>query len=108
MSPEDRRALFDDLLHGRTSRNRELDRFAQPECRSVLRGYRRVRALVRELGRPGAEVCWLGHPEALAVTVTHPRLRYRRVVFLSPWEAQFLASLARPPQGAVPGPPDES
>ncbi|MEW6486404.1 MAG: hypothetical protein AB1578_00625 [Thermodesulfobacteriota bacterium] len=108
MSPEDRRALFDDLLHGRTSRNRELDRFAQPECRSVLRGYRRVKALVRELGRPGVEVQWVGHPEALAVAVTHPRLRYRRVVFLSPWEARFLASLPGPAQGFVSGAPEES
>lgn len=105
MSPEDCRALFDDLLHGRTSRNRELDRFAQPECRAVLRGYRRVKALLRELGRPGVEARarWVAHPEVLKVALTHAGLRYRRVVFLSSWEVDFLAFLAGSEGVSLPG-----
>lgn len=108
MSPEDCRALFDDLLHGRTSRNREVDRFAEPQRRAVLRGYRRVKALVREFGRSGVEVQWVGHPEAPAVAVTHPGLRCRREVFLSPWEARFLASFSGAVRGGAPGAPEES
>jgi len=108
MNPEDRRSLLHDLDRGRTSRNREVDRFAEPGCRRVLTGYRRVKALLRDLDRPGvdARARWVENPGHLAVAVEDPRLRYRRVVLLAPWEAEFLASLGGPGarlESAAPG-----
>ncbi len=96
MSPDERRCLLDDLHCGRTSRNRDLERFGRPEYRSVLSGYRRVKTLLGEAGRPGVRfrARWLGGGERLAVAVEDGKLRYRRIVFLSPWEAAFLASVA--------------
>jgi hypothetical protein len=98
MNPEERRSLLSDLRRGRTSRNRDLDRFAEPESRRVLTGYRRVKALWSDLSRPGvgARARWVENPGHLAVAVEDPRLRYRRVVLLTPWEAEFLAALGGP------------
>jgi hypothetical protein len=95
MSPDERRTLLDDLHGGRTSRNREVERFARPECRRVLSAYRRVRALLREAARPGVQVQvrWLEGRQCLAVAVEDAALRYRRVLFLYSWEAAFLASI---------------
>jgi len=108
MNPDQRRVLLDDLQHGRTSRNRDLERFAEPRCRRVLAGYRRVRALLADLRRPGASTRtrWLEGPERLALAVDLPRLRYRRVVVLTPWEAEFLEALGGPggPAGRAPRP----
>lgn len=58
----------------------------------MLRAYRRVRSLLRELARPGvrAGARWSTNPGGLDVAVECPRLRYRRVVVLAPWEARFL------------------
>lgn len=105
MSPNERRSLLDDLHSGRTSRNRELERFGRHDCRAVLSGYRRVKALLGEAGRPGVRfrARWLEGGARLAVAVEDPKLRYRRVVFLSSWEAAFLASVAGSAAGLPPG-----
>jgi len=102
MDPEERHSLLQDLHCGRTSRNRDLEGFAEPARRRVLSGYRRVKALVRDLRRPGVDVHarWVENPGHLAVAVEDTRLRYRRVVLLAPWEAEFLETLAEP--GATP------
>ncbi len=112
MDSAQRRALLDDLHRGRTSRNRDLERFAEPEGRRVLAAYRRVKGVLADLSRPGgsARVRWLEAPERLAVAVEVPPLRYRRELVLTPWEAEFLASLGgpggRPDPAAPPDPAD--
>ncbi|MDW7711380.1 MAG: hypothetical protein SCH98_12990 [Deferrisomatales bacterium] len=98
MTPEERSCLLDDLQHGRTSRNRELERFARPPERAVLSGYRMVKALLGDVSRPGVRVHarWVRGGESLAVALEDPALRYRRTLLLSPWEAAFLGGAGGP------------
>lgn len=92
MASLDPAALLADLRAGRTSRNRDHERFDEPEARRVLRGYRRLKSLVRELLRPGVEA-HLRRPsraEGAAVEVVVRSVRYHRLVWLAPWELDFL------------------
>jgi len=99
--------LLSALHRGLTSRNRDPERFQKGEDRQVYRGHRRLRGLIRDLSLPGVKVGarWLQNPGGLAVAVDAPSLRYRRVVFLSPWEAEFFLGLG-PGAGLPELPPD--
>ena len=79
------------LYAGRTSRNREYARFATPSGRRLHHSYRLLRALRAEIAFPGAKA-WIepARGDGSSVTVGVAGLRYRRVVRLSRWEAEFL------------------
>ncbi len=102
-------ALLRELYEGRTSRNRDFGRFLRPEAAAVLAGFRRLKSLARELGRPDTEVACLPVPgsEGRLLEVRRSCLRYRRAVFLEPWEFDFLvvdmglASTVSESQGAA-------
>ena len=84
-------SLLRELHLGNTSRNRAFLRFSEPAAARVLAGYRRLKSLVTELGRPGVEVRILERPSGEpAVEVLARRLLYHRVVLLSAWELRFL------------------
>ncbi len=93
MTDSERLSLLRDLCDGRASRNRAYSRFQEAEAGRVLRGFRRLRQLGRELARPdarvGAEPCSGG----VRITVELAGVRYRRTVLLEPWEAAFLRDL---------------
>ena len=94
MAEDTQALLLRDLYAGRTSRNRDFERFCDPAARRTLRGYRRVRSLLRELRMPGVEarVRLSRLSEERAVEVVLTGLRYRRVVLLSPAEFDLLTA----------------
>ena len=92
MAEDAQTQLLRDLHTGRTSRNRDFERFADGSARRALRGYRRVRSLLRELRAPGveAQVRLLAPSGARAVEVFLRGVRYHRLVLLSPAEFALL------------------
>ncbi len=105
MTDSERLSLLRDLRDGRVSRNRAYARFQELEAGRVLRGFRRLRQLGRELARPdaraGAEP-WNG---GVRVTVELAGVRYRRTVLLEPWEVAFLRDLPGCPRKIPLDPP---
>jgi hypothetical protein len=96
MNDAQRTDLLKDLHRGLTSRNRDFERFYDGDARRVLVGYRSLRSLLRELGRPGvrARAQWTGNPGGLVVAVEDGGLSYRRVMVLATWEVEFLVNEA--------------
>lgn len=88
----DQARLLRDLFAGRTSRNRDFERFRDPAARRVLSGYRRLLSLARELAEPGVEasVERAGGGVELAVEVRIRGLGYHRLAVLTAWEFALL------------------
>jgi hypothetical protein len=87
-----REGLLGDLHEGRTSRNRDYERFLEPAAHRVWRSYRLLAGLAAELRQPGVEVRIVRSRQGQqpAVEVRIRRLRYHRLVLLSSWEFDFL------------------
>jgi hypothetical protein len=92
MTHREETQLLAALHRGATSRNREFERFRDPRARRVLRVHRRLHSLFAEIQRPDVQVtaCWSGDCCTLSVECRQPRLRYRRRLTLTRWEAAFL------------------
>lgn len=92
MDDSEREQLLAALHRGATSRNRAFERFRDPQARRVLRAHRRLRGLLMEIQGSEARVTahWSGDGRTLLVECRRPRLRYRRRVTLTAWEAAFL------------------
>lgn len=92
MNPETAtRCALAELHAGTASRNRDPARFGAGSGRRVHALYRRLRSLLLEISRPGRE-SWLegGVGSDARVVVRIAGLRYRRIVPLAAWEADFL------------------
>ena len=95
MDAREKRCLLQDLHLGRTSRNKEFGRFCEPQARAVLNAHRRLRSLLGELVDPGVRATVRALEDGrVQVTARRPALRYRRVLVLEPWEAEFLTETA--------------
>ena len=94
MAKDSQALLLRELCAGRTSRNRDFERFAGGSDRCALRGYRRVRSLLRELRTPGVEarVRLSRVSGEAAVEIVLRGLRYHRAVLLSQAEFAFLVA----------------
>jgi hypothetical protein len=92
MEQLERAKLLAALHRGATSRNREFERFRDPQAYRVLRAHRMLRSLIGEIQRPDSHVtaCWSRDGGTLTLECWRPQLRYRRQVTLSEWEAAFL------------------
>ena len=92
MDHSERAQLLAALHRGATSRNRAFERFRDPRARQVLGAHRRLRSLIAEIQRPDTRVTarWAGDGRTLTVECRRPRLRYRRQLTLTEWEAAFL------------------
>ena len=110
MSDAERLELLRQIHRGRVSRNRAFEALSRPEALRVLRTYRTLRDLLRDLGRPGVSVRVreLSGSGSVAVAVVDSSRRYRRIAVLPRWAQRFWTSdLGAPPlePAAAPEPP---
>jgi hypothetical protein len=108
------RSLFQSLTSNRLSRNKYFTKFAAGWSRAVHRRFRVVASLKRDAERLGTVPdtnCWIrAEGDGLWFHLQSPRLSYKRVVALQPYEWEWLAQqeairalLNAPEPQALPG-----
>ena len=88
------RSLFETLTSNRLSRNKYFTQFSNDWFKAVHRRFRVVTALKQDAGRLGSipeTHCWVSTEGAgLLFHLQSPRLSYKRVVALQPYEWEWL------------------
>ena len=88
------RSLFETLTSNRLSRNKYFTKFTHDWFRAVHRRYRMVASLKTEAARLEAipeTLCWISNNgDGLLFHLQCPRLGYKRVVALQPYEWEWL------------------
>jgi len=92
MTDLDRFYLLCDLHEGRTSRNREFERFSRTDEFLVFCAYARIKGIIKDLENPEVKgsAHWVENTGRLAITLESSQLSYRRRVYLSHWEVDFI------------------
>jgi hypothetical protein len=89
------RSLFESLTSKRLSRNKYFAQFSTDWFRAVHRRFRVVASLKKDAERLGGmpeTCCWIEREgEGLLFHLQSPRLGYKRVVALQPYEWEWLA-----------------
>lgn len=88
------RSLFESLTSQRLSRNKYFAEFAKDWFKAVHRRFRVVTSLKKDAARLGSipeTHCWISREgEGLLFHLQSPRLGYKRVVALQPYEWEWL------------------
>lgn len=90
------RSLFETLTSNRLSRNKHYAQFANSWFKAVHRRFRVVASLKKDAERLGCipdTNCWISdnNGDGLLFHLQSPRLSYKRVVVLQPYEWEWLA-----------------
>lgn len=92
MTDLDRFNLLCDLHKGLTSRNREFERFNRKDEFLVLCAYARIKGIMKDLENPAvsASARWIENSGRLQITLESSLLSYKRQIYLSHWEVDFI------------------